>query len=82
MGLYFISELAKRSQGELVLLSGGCLLSVKQDGVTSAPIPRWPGTVVCLRVPVDSLEQKGDLLAEIREELSRGKPRFTPSFEE
>ena len=50
-GLYGCAELARRSAGKLVIISGGHRLTVDQEGVTTTSCYPYQGTLVILRFP-------------------------------
>ncbi|HYS03689.1 MAG TPA: hypothetical protein VEW47_00705 [Candidatus Dormibacteraeota bacterium] len=82
MGLYMISEVCRRTGGELMLLSGDTLLRVERGGETVENLPRWNGTILTVRLSANVLDNAGDVISEIRRSLRGPVPEGLAQFED
>jgi hypothetical protein len=69
MGLYMISEVCRRTGGELLLMSGSSLLSITRTNESVVAVPRWPGTILTVRLQGAALDAAGDVISQIRTSL-------------
>jgi hypothetical protein len=61
-GLWLIKEVTRESDGILEILSGDVRITVKDGQIKRNDIPKWKGTIVYLKIPV---EQNGISIANI-----------------
>lgn len=52
-GLAWTSNLVRQNGGDLLLYSGEGAYVVQSDEVSAIAAPRWPGTIVALRMRMD-----------------------------
>jgi len=82
VGLYMISEVCRRTGGELLLLSGDTLLRVGRGGEIVEAVPPWPGTILTVRLSGRALDDAGDVISEIRRSLRGPAPAGLGRFED
>lgn len=83
LGLYFISEMAKRAAGRLLVASrGGSLLlqgdaTYQQHHHIKAEGPGFPGTIVVFELPLGEVQDYGSLIAHIQDLAKERLPSAT-----
>jgi len=77
-----ISEVCRRTNGVLHLLSGGTLLTVRRTGDTVDTVPHWNGTILTVRLSGVALDEAGDVISEIRRSLRGPAPAGLGRFED
>jgi hypothetical protein len=77
MGLFFISEMAKRTEGRLLIATRGATLMLRGHELQDVNGPRngFPGTLVAFEMPVDHVAPYGQLIADITQLAEKRVPK-------
>ena len=83
LGLYVISEMARKSGGKLLIATTGASVVLQRDGGANAHTPRFlasgvafPGTLVAFEIPREGVTDDEDLMTQIRRASEERTPKL------
>lgn len=82
LGLFFVSEMAKRTKGRLLLASRGASYYLDRYGVentqpktTGIGQPDFPGTLVAFEIPLSQVRSYDEVISEIHQHAAQWTPK-------